>query len=72
MQIFRWKSKTARLNLIKLTQGILLQITQLAEYFKNNILHVNSIKTRPLGGIVTGNAAMNLITTELKMKLKRS
>lgn len=39
-------------------------------FLKNNILHVNSIKTRPLGGIVTGNAAMNLITTELKMKLK--
>lgn len=39
-------------------------------FLKNNILHVNNIKTRPLGGIVTGNAAMNLITTELKMRLK--
>lgn len=34
-----------------------------------NVFYVNKLKTSPLGGKVTGDVAMNLITTELNAKL---
>ena len=34
----------------------------------NNVLYLNNLKTSPMGGKVSGNASMNLVTNELNLK----
>jgi len=58
------------INLRKITTGnIVVNNTTGKISLYKNVLYLNKIKTSPLGGKVTGDAAMNLITTELNAKL---
>lgn len=58
------------INLRKITTGnIVVNNTTGKISLYKNVLYLNKLKTSPLGGKVTGDAAMNLITTELNAKL---
>lgn len=58
------------INLRKIKTGnILVNNTTGKISLYKNVLYLNKLKTSPLGGKVTGDVAMNLITTELNAKL---
>lgn len=58
------------INLRKIKTGnILVNNTTGKISLYKNVFYLNKLKTSPLGGKVTGDVAMNLITTELNAKL---
>ena len=58
------------INLKKIKTGnILVNNTTGKISLYKNVFYVNKLKTSPLGGKVTGDVVMNLITTELNAKL---
>lgn len=58
------------INLRRIKSGnILVNNTTGRIALHKNIFYLNNLRTSPLGGRVTGNASMNLVTSELNMKV---
>jgi len=58
------------INIRKITTGnIVVNATRGDISLIKNVFYINKLKTRPMGGIVTGDASMNLLTTELNAKV---
>ncbi len=59
------------INLKKITTGniVVNNTTGNISLFKN-IFYINKLKTHPMGGLVTGDASMNLVSTELNAKVR--